>query len=280
MGEVQVNKSQEPKEEIINEEIQIPEWLSGIEGVEDLPGEILGDPSLKPMTNIPGLLKSYVNAQKMVGADRLVIPGADAPEEDWKAFYQKAGVPAEYEEYGVKAPETEDEAAKGYFDDFLKQAHEAGLLPKQAQKLADFQAKYAADSAAEAQAKFEEAIEQQIEDFKKAEGDKYNDTVYGAKLVLNQFDDDGAFTKLVEEDPTFGNNPHLIRFLAKISGHLTEDTFRENAVSNIGTSAEEAQQKLNGIMGDSDGPYWRKEHPDHNRVVKEVNKLMNLVMQG
>lgn len=257
--------------------VEPADWLAGL---NDIPDEIRNDPSLKPITSLPNLVKSYVNAQKMIGADRLVVPGQDAGDDAWRAIYQKLGVPAEFEDYQVELPETEDEGVKGYFERYLKEAHDAGLLPKQAKKLVEFQTQYAADQAQEAEARWERALEEQVEQFKAEEGEKYNDTVFGAKLVVKQFDDDGAFSKLVEEDPSFGNNPTLIRFLAKISGHLTEDTFRSQAVSNLGTSAEEAQQKLNKIMGDQSGPYWSKEHPDHNRVVNEVNKLMNVVMQG
>lgn len=274
------NEDPNPTENPNPTEITGPEWLAGIEGINDLPDDVLTDPSLKAIQNIPGLLKSYVNAQKLVGADKVIIPGKDAPDEDWKAFFQKTGVPAEFDDYGVDVPETEDEAAKDYFGEFIKQAHEAGLMPKQAKKLAEFQMNYAADQAKEQEGRFIAALEEQEARFREEEGDKYNDTVYGAKLVVKQFDDTGDFSKLVDEDPTFGSNPTLIRFLSKISGHLTEDTFRGHSVSNVGTSVDEAQQKLNNIMADYQGPYYNNEHPDHKRVVQEVGRLTQRLMQG
>ena len=257
--------------------IESSNWLAGL---NDIPDEIKNDPSLKPITSLESLVKSYVNAQKLVGADKVIIPKEDAGDDAWRNLYQKLGVPPEYENYGVDVPETEDENVKGYFENFLKQAHEAGILPKQAKKLTDFQVAYAANQAEEAEAKYNAMIQEQIEEFKRQEGERYNDTVFSAKLVLKQFDDDGSFSKLVEDDPTFGNNPTLIRFLSKISGHLTEDTFRAAAVSNVGATAEDAQQKINEIMSDYSGPYYNRDHPDHTRVVREVNKLTAVVMQG
>jgi hypothetical protein len=280
MGKVEPSTEQEPNQVVEPSTTEAPEWLAGIEGINELPDDIMSDPSLKAIQNVPGLLKSYVNAQKLVGADKVIIPKKDAPEEDWRAFYQKAGLPDNYEDYSVTLPEVEDEGVKGYFEEYLKQAHEAGILPKQAEKLVEFQAQYAADQAKEAEAKWERALEEQEEQFKAEEGEKYDQTVFGAKLVVSQFDDDGAFTKMVEDDPMFGSNPTLIRFLSKISSHLTEDTFRNQAVSNIGTSADEAQQKLNSIQADYNGPYYNASHPDHKRTVQEVGRLTQRIMQG
>jgi len=251
---------------------------SWLDSYTDLPDDIKGDPSLKVFTDVPGLIKSYVNAQKLVGADKFVVPSKDAGDEAWKEVFQKLGVPENRDDYKVTPEEGVDDE---YFKSFLDNAHAAGLLPSQAKKLADFQVKFATDQAKEISDKAELEMDRQIEEFRVAEGDKFNTTVRNAKLVIKQFDDaDESFSALVESDPVIGNNPKLIKFLARVADSLTEDTFKATAISSIGTTAEEAQAKLNTIMGEKDGPYWNGSHPDHKRIVSEVNKLMNVSMQG
>lgn len=256
---------------------ELPEWLSGLSDVSD---EIKSDPSLKVFQNVDGLVKSYVNAQKLIGKDKVTIPTKEDGEEVWNGFYRKLGVPEKTEDYKIDRPQDVKEDDE-YFAAFVAEAHKNGLMPKQAKAMAEFQIRFASDQQKEMDNRAQQALLDQIEEFKKEEGDKFNDTVYKAKLAVKQFDDqDESFSKLVDEDPTFGNNPKLIRFLARIAGHLSEDTFRATSTSNIGTTAEEAQQKMNEIMGNPESPYWIQAHPDHKRVVAEMQKLTNVVMRG
>ena len=61
---------------------------------ESLPEDLKSDPSLLTVKDVPGLAKSYIHAQKMIGADKLAIPGKNASEEEWSAVYEKLGKPA------------------------------------------------------------------------------------------------------------------------------------------------------------------------------------------
>ena len=41
----------------------------------------------------------------MVGKDKVVVPDANSSEEDWAAFYRKAGLPESIDTYELSAPE-------------------------------------------------------------------------------------------------------------------------------------------------------------------------------
>ena len=45
------------------------------------------------------LAKSYVNAQSMIGADKVAIPGKHATDEDWGEVYRRLGRPDTPEGY-------------------------------------------------------------------------------------------------------------------------------------------------------------------------------------
>jgi hypothetical protein len=254
-------------------------WLDSFK--DTLPPEILGDPSLKPFTDVAGLIKSHVAAQKLIGADKIIIPKKEASEDDWKGIFQKLGNPEKLEDYKVKPPEgvaTDDKFFKG----FLENAHKAGILPTQAQKIVDFHAGFATDQAKELQAREEQKVTEEVEAFKRTEGKNYSETMLKMKAVVKQFDDDqNSFSELLVSDPKIGNSTKLFKFLSQIGNALKEDHFRGDAISNLGTTAEEAQAKINTIMGGGkDSPYWNKSHPDHNRVVQEVSKLTQQSMQA
>ena len=61
---------------------------------ESLPDDLRDNPSLKSIQDVPGLAKSFIHAQKMVGADKIPVPTEHATKEDWDAVYSKLGRPA------------------------------------------------------------------------------------------------------------------------------------------------------------------------------------------
>jgi hypothetical protein len=85
-----------------------PEWLKGIEGIEE---GLVNDPSLKALTNVGDLVKSYVNAQKMIGKDKVILPTDKSSEVEIAQFWQKMGRPEKAEDYKFELGE------KKSFDD-------------------------------------------------------------------------------------------------------------------------------------------------------------------
>ena len=53
---------------------------------ESLPEEIRGDKSLDVVTDFNGLVSQHINAQKMLGKDKVVLPGPNATDEERGAF--------------------------------------------------------------------------------------------------------------------------------------------------------------------------------------------------
>jgi hypothetical protein len=53
-------------------------------------------------------------------------------------------------------------------------------------------------------------------------GDKFDQTVTGAQLALRKFDTDGQMLSLLETSG-FGDNPGVIKFLARVHAAMGED---------------------------------------------------------
>ena len=79
--------SGDPKTETPQATQETTDWKSG------LSEDIRADKSLENIKDISGLAKSYIHAQKMVGADKIPVPNKYATEDDWNAVYEKLGRP-------------------------------------------------------------------------------------------------------------------------------------------------------------------------------------------
>ena len=71
----------------------------------NLSDEIKADKSLENIKDIESLAKSYVHAQKLVGADKIPVPNKFATEKDWDAVYEKLGRPKDATGYKYELPQ-------------------------------------------------------------------------------------------------------------------------------------------------------------------------------
>ena len=99
--------------------------------------DIRADKSLENIKDIEGLAKSYVHAQKLVGADKIPVPNKFATEKDWDAVYQRLGRPEDPSGYKYDLPEDQNLDAEA-LNSFSDQAHKLGLLPGQANGVVKF----------------------------------------------------------------------------------------------------------------------------------------------
>jgi hypothetical protein len=194
-------------------------WLEAL-------GDLGKDPSLQMFKEPSALAKSWVNAQKMIGADKVVIPKADAPEADWEAFYNKVGRPESPDKYEFKLPEgvTMDESlAKG----FKEIAHKNGLSPKQVQALVQWDAEQKIQQAKNGETAQMDSLKGALDDYKKTLGgeEKFKATVDRARVAVRALADDG-FKNFLRESGV-GSRPEAIAFFAKLADMMGEDKIRD-----------------------------------------------------
>lgn len=242
--------------------------------LKSLDPEIAGDKSLADIGDVNNLAKSYINAQKLLGKKSIPLPDEFATEADWKVVYNKLGLPETLDKYTPELPETE------YFDaafkqEFLKNAHSAGVLPKQAKQLFEF-FNAQTDSAVKANMEAQQtAFETSVQSLKEEWGAGFNKELKTAQVALRQFADEGLISELKESG--LDSNPTLIRLLNKVGKQLNEDTFNRQNIAHLGTSKEEAKSEYERIMGDTAHPYWNGEHPSHKSSVDRMLKLQEIL---
>jgi hypothetical protein len=248
-----------------------PEWSNGFE-VEQ---ELLSDPSLKAIQDIPSLIKSYVHAQRKMGADKTVLPSKDSSNEEWLSLYHKLGLPTEFDNYGVQAPE-EAVTSEDFVNDFSKLAYDNNLLPQQANAMLAFVNEQAKAQADRMQHESQTRLDESIAKIKEEWGDSFDENVHKAKLIVKEFGGE-EFSNYLNETG-LGNDPQLIKAFAKMGrAYFKEDNFQGKEKPAYAMAPAEASEKINNIMGDFDGPYYNAAHPDHSRIVNEVNKLHQIL---
>ena len=108
---------------------------SGNEFLNMIPEDLREHPSLSPIKDVQNLARSYVNSQKLIGADKLPLP-ANPTDEDLDRIATRLGRPEAASGYEIAVDGniiTEDVA-----QDFAEMAHKTRLTPKQVVDVLDY----------------------------------------------------------------------------------------------------------------------------------------------
>lgn len=235
---------------------------------DSLPDDLKNDPGLQPFTDVSQVAKSYVHLQKQLGMDKIVVPSQHATDEDWGKVFSKLGLPATLDKYEVKAGEGIDQKM---FDGLKAEAHKAGILPKQFQKVVDA---FAAQTKAQQDAfiaKHQQKATENVNALKKEWGQAYDKNVGYAKAALKAFGADEASIKHIQEN--YGADVAIVKMLAKIGQTaLKEDQLPAGFGATMsGMTPADIQAKIAQIRGDKNHPYNAgKAHPAHAAAVKEM----------
>lgn len=248
--------------------------------LETLPEEIKSDPSLAVFKTPEELAKSFIHAQKMIGADKVVIPGEKSLPQDWENFYKKIGrpeAPEKYELPKLEGVEVEESMSKG----FREAAFKAGLTPKQ---VADIFSWYGKDAKAlvESRSAAEEAqFKRSYEEFEKEVGgkDKVMVHVDKARQAVRLLADDGLIKFLKEQ--RLDTHPQMIKFFSAMADKMGEGQIKGPAGAAPGMGAAEIQAKIDAIYANP--AYLDRDHPQHSSLVDEASRLfsqMSAMKQG
>ncbi len=189
---------------------------------EMLPEGYRGSESLKVLKNLPDLVKRTVNAEKMVGKNKVAIPTEKSTPAEWDAYYAAGGRPKTPGGYKIEVPEDmkalypEERLAE-----IKKFAHEQGFSAKQV----DAYMKYELASMAKILSDQEQAEERVNAEtalaLKKEFGAAYDERIHiGNRLIAEAFGNDKEGELVFTQK--YGNDPDFIRFAAKVGVKLVE----------------------------------------------------------
>ena len=234
------------------------------------------DPNIEKFTEIDALAKSYINATKMIGQDKLVIPTNNSTEEHWNEVYAKLGRPESADKYALDAKSEVVNLDETAIKSFAEQSHKLGLNNKQAQGILEFYKNNMEGTAQQSKIDTETAQAQAEQQLRQEWGRDFEGKVKQAGALAKANINPEVLDMTLSNGTRLGDHPEIIKGFAKIANMMQEDkivaTESENAqsVSNI-------EEEISSIVNDRNGPYWNKGHPDHDKMVQQVYTLREML---
>ena len=234
------------------------------------------DPNIEKFTEIDALAKSYINATKMIGQDKVVIPTNNSTEEHWDEVYAKLGRPESADKYALDAKSEVVNLDENAIKSFAEQSHKLGLNNKQAQGILEFYKNNMEGTAQQSKIDTETAQAQAEQQLRQEWGRDFEGKVKQAGALAKANINPEVLDMTLSNGTRLGDHPEIIKGFAKIAGMMQEDkivaTESENAqsVSNI-------EEEISSIVNDRNGPYWNKGHPDHDKMVQQVYTLREML---
>ena len=242
-----------------------------------IPDEYKAEKSLENFKDMDDFVKSYLSAQKIVGADKIPVPNKFATDDDWKAVFNKLGAPEKPEDY--KYSFKEGEVDQELLSTFNQQAHKLGLLPQQAESLIKFYNDMNEGSFVQAEEKAAEARLNTENELKREFGPQYAKRLDQAKrLASSTLGNDFLENTFLQDGSRLGDNISVVKAFSQLADKLSEDEVVKGDTSSYMT-AKDLEKEIASLQEEG-SPFWDKNHPNHEKSVQEVFKLRELLHNG
>ena len=242
-----------------------------------IPENFREEKSLENFNNMEDFVKSYLHAQKMVGADKIPVPNKHSTDEDWNEVFKRLGAPGSPDDYKYDFKDQEMDSQQ--VQEFNKTAHRLGLLPKQAEGLIKFYNEMNGNIAANQE---EQAAQAQLNvetELKKEFGPQFNKRLDQAKrLAVNSLGQDFLENTYLKDGSRLGDNLNVIKAFSDLADKLSEDPI----IQGDGTSymtAKDIEKEITELTQEGSA-YWDKNHINHQKSVDEVLKLREMLSNG
>jgi len=246
---------------------------------ETISEEFRNDPNISKFTEIDALAKSYINATKMIGSDKIAVPTNNSTEDQWNEVYSKLGRPESPDKYKLdfksEVAPVDEQAIKS----FAEVAHKTGLNEKQAQAILDFYKQNSENSVQQLKIDTETAQAQAEQQLRQEWGKQYESNITKAASVAKANMSGDVLDMQLKDGTRLGDHPEVIKGFAKIAGLLSEDKMATPESETV-DQGRDLETEISKIVNDRSGPYWNKTHPDHSKMVQQVYTMREMLHGG
>ena len=284
MSSEQITQNDVPVEETTQTTTDTPQQETKIEQPttvakswkETISEEFRNDPNISKFTEIDALAKSYINATRMIGQDKVAVPNENSTDDQWNEVYGKLGRPESPDKYKLEVQSDTVPLDDGAIKSFAENAHKLGLNNKQAQGILEYYKNSMEGSAQQARIDTETAQANAEAELRKEWGSNYDNNIKKAGSVAKANMNPQILDMELKDGTRLGDHPEVIKGFANIANILSEDKL-------VGTESESVDRgtdyeaEISKLVNDRDGPYWNKSHPDHDKVVQQVFTLRTML---
>lgn len=244
-----------------------PEFLKGVDPT------LAADPSVKSYKNMNDFVKSFIHAQKAIGAEKVVVPQKGADEKVWGDVFRKLGLPEAIDKYDV-ARNDKSKLDEGSFNKLKEAMYKQGVLPHQAKALVGLLEEEASGLE---NALLEHRKSQVAENTQKLQQEWGQAFKEKATIAFNTAKKVGGDEFLAYLDQTgLGDDPQLIKIFAKIGESLGEKGLKGEGGGGAKTPAE-LQSRLDQLQKDKNSPYYDTTSPQHTAAKQEVESIYKML---
>lgn len=246
---------------------------------ETISEEYRNDPNISKFTEIDALAKSYINATRMIGQDKIPVPNNNSTEDQWNEVYSKLGRPESPDKYKLDFKSEVAPIDEGAVKSFAEVAHKTGLNEKQAQAILDFYKANSEQSLQQSKIDTETAQANAEQQLRKEWGGNFDANIKRAGAVAKANMNPEILDMQLKDGTRLGDHPDFIKGFANIANLLSEDKFVGTAAEND-ASIRDYDAEIKAITGDLSGPFWNSGHPEHDKMVQQVLTLRTLKANG
>lgn len=246
---------------------------------EAIPEDLRNDPNISKFTELEALAKSYINATRMIGQDKVAVPNNNSTDDQWNEVYNKLGRPESPDKYKLEVKSDVVPLDDGAIKSFAENAHKLGLNNKQAQGILEFYKESMEGSIQQSRVDTETAQANTEAQLRKEWGRAFDDNIKRAGAVAKANMNPQILDMELKDGTRLGDHPEIIKGFANIANLLSEDKLVGTESENVSQGVD-YQSEISKIVNDRSGPYWNKSHPDHDKVVQQVFTLRTMMSNG
>ena len=280
MSNEQITQTDVPVEETTQTTTDTPQTIEQPSTVakswkETISEEFRNDPNISKFTEIDALAKSYINATRMIGQDKVAVPNQNSTDDQWSEVYDKLGRPESPDQYKLDVKSEVVPLDDGTIKSFAENAHKLGLNNKQAQGILEYYKNSMEGSAQQAQIDTETAQANAEAELRKEWGRSFDENIKKAGAVAKANMNPEILDMQLKDGTRLGDHPTIIKGFANIANLMSEDKMIGTGEDNQ-TSGRDLDSEISSLVNDRDGPYWNKSHPDHDKIVQQVFTLRSM----
>ena len=237
--------------------------------------EFREDPNISKFTEIDALAKSYINATRMIGQDKVAVPNENSTDDQWNEVYEKLGRPESADQYKLDVQSETVPLDDGAIKSFAENAHKLGLNNKQAQGILEYYKNSMEGSEQQSRIDTETAQANAEAELRKEWGRSFDENLKKAGSVAKANMNPEILDMELKDGTRLGDHPSIIKGFANIANLMSEDKMI-GTDEDSATSGRNLDEEISKIVNDRDGPYWNKAHPDHDKIVQQVFTLRSM----
>ena len=281
MSNEQITQTDVPVEETTQTTTDTPQTIEQPSTVakswkETISEEFRNDPNISKFTEIDALAKSYINATRMIGQDKVAVPNENSTDDQWNEVYGKLGRPESADKYKLEVQSETAPLDESAIKQFAENAHKLGLNNKQAQGILEYYKDSMEGSVQQARVDTETAQANAEQELRKEWGRSYDENIKKAGAIAKANMSEDILNMELKDGTRIGDHPSVIKGFASIANLMSEDKLVSTESENVDRGTD-YQAEISKLVNDRDGPYWNKSHPDHDKVVQQVFTLRTMI---